>query len=373
MTDRGALAVDRRRMLTGVGLIALGAVLPMPGYAAEPRAVTKQTLVYAVRDGKPLALDLFKPSSPTGALPVIIFLHGGGWSGGTRTTGPDFGRFFAQDGFAMVSIDYRLVPGITFPANLEDVKTAIRWVRANAAAHGLDGARIALWGTSAGGHLAALAGLTPAGQFEGEDNRDRSSAVACVLDAYGPVLFTTMDREAQAESADLQPIAPGLRGAPAMLGGHVLPPGAAAPAMANGPGRQPHDAPNSAESRLVGAPIQTVPDKVRAASPLSYVRRGAPPFLIMHGMADDAVPHSQSVRLYEALARAGNDVTLRLIDGLPHTFFNRSNLDELIGPARMTVRHSRRGAAARSVIENAKVFDVARGFFAEHLGVRLSK
>jgi dipeptidyl aminopeptidase/acylaminoacyl peptidase len=73
---------------------------------------------------------------------------------------------------------------------------------------------------------------------------------------------------------------------------------------------------------------------VRAASPLTYVKPGAPPFLIMHGVAGNSVPHYQSIMLYEALAAAGNEVTLRLVDGLPHTFFNRTNLDELAGPVR---------------------------------------
>ena len=127
----------------------------------------------------------------------IVFLHGGGWSGGTRTTGPDFRRFFAQDGFAMASIEYRLTPAVTFPANAEDVKTAVRWLRANAGAHGLDPARICLWGTSAGGHLAAVAGLAPRGTFEGADNLNQSSAVQCVLDAYGPTLFTPMDAQTE--------------------------------------------------------------------------------------------------------------------------------------------------------------------------------
>ena len=110
-----------------------------------------------------------------------------------------------------------------------------------------------------------------------------------------------------------------------------------------------------------------MPDRVRAASPLTYVTGEAPPFLIMHGLADNSVPHRQSVLLYEALAKAGTDVTLRLIDGLPHTFFNRSNLDELAGPFRMDVReHPRRGVEATRV-DRAGVFDVARAFFTKHL------
>jgi acetyl esterase/lipase len=134
-----------------------------------------------------------------------------------------------------------------------------------------------------------------------------------------------------------------------------------------GPTRQPHDAPTSAESRLVGAAIQSIPEKVREASPLTYVSSAAPPFLIMHGMADNAVPHGQSVRLYEALASAGGDVELRLIDALPHTFFNRTNLDSLAGPFRMEVRTHPRGARERIATDRAGVFDVARAFFELHL------
>jgi fermentation-respiration switch protein FrsA (DUF1100 family) len=124
---------------------------------------------------------------------------------------------------------------------------------------------------------------------------------------------------------------------------------------------------DSAESRLVGAPIQTVPDKVRFASPLTYVKKGSPPFLLMHGLADNLVPHHQSILLYRALASADNDVTLRLVDGLPHTFFNRSNLDELEGPFRMEVRTHPAGGPERQSVELAGVFDVARAFFTKNL------
>jgi fermentation-respiration switch protein FrsA (DUF1100 family) len=106
---------------------------------------------------------------------------------------------------------------------------------------------------------------------------------------------------------------------------------------------------------------------VRAASPLTYISGGAPPFLIMHGLADDSVPHGQSVLLYEALAQAGADATLRLIDGLPHTFFNRTNLDELAGPFRMDVREHPRGGTERGLADRVGVFDVARDFFRKHL------
>jgi acetyl esterase/lipase len=362
----------------------LAAVVAAGTLAAEqaPPPVELKTLTYAVRDGQELVLDLYAPSvSPGRRLPVVVFLHGGGWSGGTRTTGPDFRRFFAADGFAMVSIEYRLTPAIEFPSNVEDVKTAVRWLRANAASHGLDSDRICLWGTSAGGHLASVAGLAPKGMFEGTDNLDQSSAVQCVLDAYGPTDFLVMDAQTEQERPTLQTQPAALLAAPPMVGGVVVDGragGAAAPAGGaargadrGGPGRggapQPHDAPTSPESRLVGAAIQTVPERVRAANPITYVRPDAPPFLIMHGLADNSVPHGQSVLLYDALKNAGTDVTLRLIDGLPHTFFNRSDLDTLAGPFRMTVRQHVRGGPERVGEQRAGVFDVARDFFRVHL------
>ena len=353
----------------------------MVSLAALQQAVPidMQTLAYASRDGKDLLLDLYRPAGSARPLPVILFLHGGGWSGGTRTTGPDFTRFFAQDGFAMASIEYRLTPSVTFPGNVEDVKTAVRWLRANAGRLALDTDRIAIWGTSAGGHLAAVAALSPRGMFEGADNLDQSSAVQCVPDAYGPVMFTAMDTQTENENPTRQPLAPALVNAPPMVGGVVTTSaaesrGAAArPAGARGggAGAMPHDAPNSPESRLVGAPIQTVPDRVKAASPLTYVAAGAPPFLVMHGLADNSVPHHQSVMLYEALAAAGNTATLRLIDGLPHTFFNRTNLDDLAGPFRMDVRERLAGRPEQTRVDRQGVFDVARAFFRQHLQAEL--
>jgi acetyl esterase/lipase len=185
------------------------------------------------------------------ALPVIVFLHGGGWSGGTRTTGPEFKRYFAQDGFAMASIEYRLTPSITFPANVEDVRTAIRWLKANADAQSLDPDRICLWGTSAGGHLAAVAALAPRGTFDGIDNLKYTSDVRCVLDAYGPTRFDVMDAQTAEERPTLQEPVVTINVGGACGGGR-------------GPVAILHDDPKSPESRLLGAAVQTVPDRVRA-------------------------------------------------------------------------------------------------------------
>jgi acetyl esterase/lipase len=360
--------------LTARLCLAAGMLIAVPGGpiaspAQEQPEVRMRTLTYASRDGVDLVLDLYLPAKPIRRpVPVIVFLHGGGWSGGTRTTGPDFKRFFAQDGMAMASIEYRLTPAVTFPANVEDVRTAVRWLKANAPAYDLDPRRICLWGTSAGGHLATVAALAPRGTFEGSGNLDQTSDVRCVLDAYGPTRFDVMDAQTENERPALQKpvvsggLAPGVGSRGADRGASP-----AAPAGQTSPRSPvPHDAPTSPESRLLGAPVQTVPDRVRAASPLAYVGADAPPFLIMHGLADSSVPHGQSVLLYDALRAAGRTVTLRLIDGLPHTFFNITDLDAA-GPFRMQVREQARGGAESVRTERAGAFDVAREFFRRHL------
>jgi acetyl esterase/lipase len=199
-----------------------------------------------------------------------------------------------------------------------------------------------------------VAGLAPRGQFEGADNANQSSAVRCILDAYGPTQFDVMDAQAAQEQPALQ------SAAVTVMPGRGNPGGPPPPAMQ-------HDPPASAESRLVGAAIQTVPERVRAANPVTYVRGDAPPFLIMHGLADNSVPHGQSVLLYEALKAANTDVTLRLVDGLPHTFFNRTDLDEAAGPFRMDVREHPRGGPEARRVDRAGVFAVARAFFQQHL------
>lgn len=305
-----------------------------------------QTVVFASPGGTDLLVDLYLPASET-PTPAIIFLHGGGWQAGTRTGGPGFARYFAQDGFAMASIDYRLVPRIRFPANVEDVKTAVRWLRANAHTYNIDPDRIALWGVSAGGHLGAIAALSPPALFAGTDHLDQSCAVRCVFDGYGPSALDLMDRQAEAEIATLQKTHP------------ALPPWPG--------GRPAHDDPKSVESRLIDAPLQSAPEKVRAANPLTYVTADAPPFMLMHGYTDDAVPRGQSVALYEALAKAGAEASLYLVDGLGHGFFNIAELDELAGPFRMDVRTAKDGTETSGEVNGAKVFDVIRAFFARHL------
>jgi acetyl esterase/lipase len=351
--------LDRRKLLTLGGGLALSlrtlGARALEASASPAYAVQLQTLKYASPDGMDLLLDLYLPQGAPQPLPLVVFLHGGGWSQGTRTTGPDFKRFFAQDGIAIAAIDYRLTPAVTFPKNAEDVKTAVRWLRANAATYNLDPRRIGLWGTSAGGHLATMAAVTHAGLFDGEGNLEQSSAVQCVLDAYGPMLFDVMDQQTEQERTTLQAVNPRLAQYQQSHGMRAF-------------DAPQHDVADSPESRLVGAALTTVRDRVHAASPLSYLSDQAPPFLIMHGLADNSVPHHQSIMLYEALSALGKDVTLRLVDGLPHSFMNVSDIDTIAGPFQMQVRmHRDSGVTEWASVETTSIFDVAREFFRRHL------
>ena len=156
-------------------------------------------IAYAHPNGKPLLADLYLPKQAPKA-PVIVWLHGGGWRLGDRRLVPDLQRFFAQHGFAMASIDYRLSTEAIFPAAVEDVKTAVRWLRSVASEYGLDPRRIGLWGSSACGHLAALAALSGPALFESpaSEHASHSSEVQAVMDGYGPTNFLLMDAQRSA-------------------------------------------------------------------------------------------------------------------------------------------------------------------------------
>jgi acetyl esterase/lipase len=271
---------------------------------------------------------------------VIVWVHGGGWRFGGRRAAPDLARFFASRGFAMAAIEYRLTNRAIFPAQIEDLRTAIRWLRSTAGQYGLDGNRIGLWGASAGGHLSALAALAPDGLFDrdGMPYADQPAAVQAVVEGYGPIDFLQLDAHRPpdgtvSEDPENLRMPRGLRSVDA----------------------------RSFESMLLGAPIETCPERVQAANPLTYAHPGAPPFLIVHGLADTTIAPHQSELLYESLASRGNDVTLCLVPGLGHGFFNRTHLDD--GRA-WTLTLKRPGGTEQRV---QPVFATVETFFRTHL------
>ncbi|HEY6166827.1 MAG TPA: alpha/beta hydrolase fold domain-containing protein [Verrucomicrobiae bacterium] len=228
-------------------------------------------------------LDLFLPENAAAPLPLIIWIHGGGWAAGSKDGCPPLRDGYTGRGYAVASIDYRLSGDAIFPAQIEDCKAAIRWLRAHAREYNLDPGRFAVWGSSAGGHLVALLGTSgDVKQFDVGAFPDHSSRVQAVCDYYGPTDLLQMDA-------------------------HALP-GA----------RMKHDPVNSPESRLIGGAIQENGDKAARANPITYVTKDDPPFLIVHGDQDPTVPHHQSELLYHALKSAGVRVHFHTLKGAGH-------------------------------------------------------
>jgi acetyl esterase/lipase len=298
-------------------------------------------LVYAEINGRQLLADLYLPKVKKEPLPVIIWLHGGGWRFGDRRLGPDFTRYFASKGFAMVSIDYRLSDEDTFPAQIHDVKTAVRWVKTIATEYGLDAKKIGLWGSSAGGHLATLAATTEPNQFIGENPlySEMTSEVQAVVIGYGPVDFLKIDEQRELDGIIEED-----------------------PESVQIPTDKKTSDPDSFESLFLGAPILTCPERVKEANPLTYIKSGLPPFLIIHGLSDIAVPAHQSRLLYQEIADKENNVSLYLIKGLGHGFLNRTNLDD-VGPRAATYYASKNGE--KEIVEERTlfIFDKIEKFF----------
>jgi acetyl esterase/lipase len=239
----------------------------------------RRDLEFARPDGEPLLLDLHRPAGDA-TVPVCVYLHGGGWARGTRgDRAEDRLAPVARAGIAVASIDYRLSGRAPFPAQLDDARDAVRWLRANGAEHGLATGRIGAWGASAGGHLASLLGLCA---DEGGD-----AAVQAVVAFFAPT-----DLLALAEDPPEGPPPPFLTGPPP------------SPAF---------------EARLLGLDrAADDPDRARAASPVHQVRAGAPPFLLAHGDRDGLIPGVQSSRFAEALAAADVPVQLLRLAGANH-------------------------------------------------------
>ena len=239
-------------------------------------------LEYGRADGKPMRLDLYLPEKRERPSPLIIWIHGGAWMSGSKN-GQSPALPLVRKDYAVAHVGYRLSQEAKFPAQIHDCKAAVRWLRSNAGKYNLDPNKFAAWGASAGGHLVALLGTTSdAPELEGTVNDLKtSSRVQAVIDWFGPSDFL---RIGEPES-DIR-----------------------------------HNAPDSPESKLIGGPLLENKDKAAKASPITYVKKGAPPFLIMHGDRDHTVPFNQGELLYEALKKAGVDATFIPMQGAGHGF-----------------------------------------------------
>ena len=250
-----------------------------PPTAPRPTIAFANCVVSAPVGFRPLHLDLHLPAGD-GPFPTVLWIHGGGWQEGSRTTLPDtispFGfheRLLAR-GYAVADVDYRLAFEAPYPAQLVDVQAAVRWLRHFAGELRLDPARFATLGESAGGHLAAMAGLVGEGD----------TAIQAVINWYGVADLAIRDL----------------------------------------------DDPFTSPAVLLGGPINGRRDFVRWASPLHRVHPAAPPFLNMHGTADTIAPFEQSELLTDALRAQGVRADLHPVPGAEHCFAGHDDIGGLI-------------------------------------------
>jgi acetyl esterase/lipase len=248
-------------------LLAAASACGSPSASFNPGryGTTERDLNYCTPDGVELKMDVYFPASG-GPWPAVIYVHGGGWTEGDKA---QVNGGLSEQGYLVVSINYRLYPQVRFPAMIQDVKCAIRSLRAHAAEFNLDPERIGLSGGSAGGHLVALAGLADeSAGFDVGEYLQQSSRVQAVLVVAGP--------------ADLR----------APFADWAL----------------------STLEDVFGE------EQLETASPVSYISPDDPPFLILHGDRDTVVPPEQAHLLYEGLQRVGVEARLVIIQNADHGF-----------------------------------------------------
>jgi acetyl esterase/lipase len=239
-------------------------------------------------------LDVFLPKSGNAPFPVIVCIYGSAFfsnNSKAATFSGGLGQRLLKEGFAVVSINHRSSNDAKFPAQIQDVKAAIRFIRANSQAYSLDNSFMGITGWSSGGHLSALTGTTNTTKKERIGDLDidiegdlgkftnTSSRISAVVDWFGPTDFLIMDS----------------------CGSQMK-----------------HNDAKSPESSLIGGAIQENKDKVALVNPISYVNKNNPPFLIFHGDKDVLVPHCQSERLYAKLQQEGVQSELVIIPGGGH-------------------------------------------------------
>jgi len=235
-------------------------------------------LVYARVDGKTLALDLYLPAG-VAAPPLLVWVHGGAWTTGSKA---GVRPIFVQNGFAVASVDFRQSTEARFPAQVHDIKAAIRYLRANASTYGYRVDKIAIAGDSSGAHLAALVGVTNGHrELEGTigDALNQSSGIQAIVSYYGASDLRTILTQSTPFGLNM---------------------------------RRP------ALERLLGALPDQTPELAALASPVTHVDSQDPPLMLLHGDQDPQMPINQSHELQAAYEKLGLDVTFRVVHGAAH-------------------------------------------------------
>jgi acetyl esterase/lipase len=264
-----------------------GAGKPAMAVAVPEGIEAKRDLAYAGTDNPRQKLDLYLPKQRNGdkPLPVLVFIHGGGWKGGDKSGGlRNLAPYVSSGDYAGVSVGYRLTNEAQWPAQIYDCKAAIRWVRAHAKEHGLDAGHIAVWGSSAGGHLVSILGTSgDVAELEGKvgAHTDQSSRVQAVVNYFGPENFLTMVTQ---------------------------------------PSTVDRTTPDYPEALLIGGRVQDMPEAAKMASPVTYISQDDPPFLTAHGTKDPLVPFAQAEELHAGLKKAGASSVLITMKDAGHGF-----------------------------------------------------
>lgn len=263
---------------TFLSILTLVIFLLLPGAGSLSAQPNYQDLEYARAGDRRLLLDIYLPAGVANPI-LVVWVHGGAWHSGSKENPP---MGLLTKGFALASVDYRLSVEAPFPAQAHDIKAAIRYLRGNARKYGYRADKIAVWGSSAGGHLAALIGAAnehPALEGELGDYRGESSSVQATVDFYGPTNFLTILAQSTPHGVSVR-----------------------APALA----------------LLLGKPVEQVPELARLASPFHLVDAADPPIFIAHGDQDNQVPVNQSLELQWAFQDKGILVQLEIVHGAGH-------------------------------------------------------
>ena len=251
-------AIKRAKAGAKANLSANKKLQPLPENVSVIR-----NLEYSRAGDKPILLDLYRPETIDENLPVVIWVHGGGWKNGSKNRCPAV--WLAENGFAVASIDYRLTDEASWPAQIDDCRAAVRWLRSNAAKYKINGEQIGAWGSSAGAHLVALMGTLDAPTGE-----KTSSRIQAACDWFGPADLLTMPNNVLSSGKTIDDLA-----------------------KTNG-------------AKLLGGTVRDRPELAKQASAMYQVSADDPPFLIMHGEKDPAVPLEQSQQLHNKFKAVGS-------------------------------------------------------------------
>ncbi|MFO0809270.1 MAG: alpha/beta hydrolase [Gemmataceae bacterium] len=272
-----------KRLLLGF-VASVAVVTPLvaqerPKLPTKPPDGTKiaRDIKYVPDAGERQTLDLYLPAKSDKPVPLVIYIHGGGWEGGSKNGGTPF--MYLDQGYAVASVNYRLSNLGTFPAQIQDCKEAVRWLRLHAKENNIDPERFGAFGPSAGGHLVSLLATTGDDTFSPlqEKTKSVSTKVSAVCNWFGPTDFLHW-----------------------------------------GDSQEPVGGAKGPVQKLLGGTVSERLDLAKRASPVTFVAKSAAPLLIMHGDKDPLVPLQQSEVLYKALKNAGADVTFHVVKGAGH-------------------------------------------------------